>query len=155
KESPFELIDGERISLRLTTFGEAILCNNWYSALHDDDPEGKIGQAYLRTTFVFTDPHDPHLISASRRPELIYLRTERIAAYKQSNPEWEDQPLKLVPDLVSDIVSPNDTCSGINAKVQQYLKDGVPLVWILDGERQTVTAHSANSNVFTTYHADQ
>jgi Uma2 family endonuclease len=47
-----------------------------------------------------------------------------------------------VPTLVAEILSPNDTIENVNEKIDAYLAAGVPLVWILDTHRRTVTVHS-------------
>lgn len=46
-----------------------------------------------------------------------------------------------VPVLAVEIVSPNDTIEDINDKIDEYLKAGVELVWIVDSRRRTVTIH--------------
>jgi Uma2 family endonuclease len=46
-----------------------------------------------------------------------------------------------VPTLVVEILSPHDTMDDINEKIDVYLAAKVPLVWIIDPHRQTVTVH--------------
>jgi Uma2 family endonuclease len=46
-----------------------------------------------------------------------------------------------VPILAVEILSPNDTLDEINDKIDEYLAVGVPLVWIIDPRRRTVTIH--------------
>lgn len=46
-----------------------------------------------------------------------------------------------VPVLAVEILSPNDRQDEINEKIDEYLAAGVPLVWILDARRRTVTIH--------------
>jgi Uma2 family endonuclease len=46
-----------------------------------------------------------------------------------------------VPTLVVEILSPNDTEEEINEKIDEYLRAGVPLVWIVDTHFQTVKVH--------------
>jgi Uma2 family endonuclease len=45
------------------------------------------------------------------------------------------------PVLAVEILSPNDTIEEINEKIDAYLAAGVPLVWIIDPYRRTVTSH--------------
>jgi Uma2 family endonuclease len=44
-----------------------------------------------------------------------------------------------VPQLVVEVLSPNDTLDEINEKIDTYLTAGVPLVWIVEPRRRTVT----------------
>ena len=53
----------------------------------------------------------------------------------------------LVPDLVVEVLSPHDSLSDVAAKVAEYLSCGVPIVWIADPERATVTSHRSTSDV--------
>jgi Uma2 family endonuclease len=47
-----------------------------------------------------------------------------------------------VPILAVEILSPNDTVEEINEKIDAYLAANVPLVWVADPYRRTVTVHS-------------
>lgn len=46
-----------------------------------------------------------------------------------------------VPVLAVEILSPNNTVEEIEEKIDQYMEAGVPLVWILNTRRHTVTIH--------------
>lgn len=49
--------------------------------------------------------------------------------------------LLTIPDLVVEIRSKNDTLAEILAKVADYLRAGVRVVWVADPEARTVAAH--------------
>jgi Uma2 family endonuclease len=49
--------------------------------------------------------------------------------------------LSGVPTLCVEILSPNDTFEQIDEKITEYLSAGVPLVWVADPYRRTVTVH--------------
>jgi Uma2 family endonuclease len=51
------------------------------------------------------------------------------------------------PDLAVEVVSPNDSESEIQTKVQEYQIAGVPLMWVVYPETQTVTVYRLNSEV--------
>jgi Uma2 family endonuclease len=46
-----------------------------------------------------------------------------------------------IPTLAVEILSPSDTIEEVNEKIDAFLNSGVPLVWILDPHRRTVTVH--------------
>lgn len=45
------------------------------------------------------------------------------------------------PVLAVEILSPNDTVEEIHEKIDEYLTAGVPLIWIIDPRRRTVTIY--------------
>ena len=46
-----------------------------------------------------------------------------------------------VPRLAVEIMSPSDRVGDVDAKVREYLTDGVPLVWVANPVMQTLTVH--------------
>jgi Uma2 family endonuclease len=55
--------------------------------------------------------------------------------------------LELAPDLAAEVLSPSDSASEMNAKVEEYLRVGVRLVWDLDPETRTITVHDTDGTV--------
>src|SRR5262249_270424 len=53
----------------------------------------------------------------------------------------------VVPDLVVEVVSPNDLADEVNAKLIEWLDAGAQLVWIVYPLQQTVHAHWADGTV--------
>jgi Uma2 family endonuclease len=155
KEGPFELIDGQRIILSPQNFGHSSIANFLLRRFQFFDPDNKFGEAFVETPFVMPSQDNPNWVKGSRVPDVMFVRAERIQAYKTANPDWFDQPLKMLPDLVVEIVSPTDSYSEITTKVEKYLEDGVPLIWVIDRKQRTVAVRAANSNQTTTYYADQ
>lgn len=49
-----------------------------------------------------------------------------------------------VPAVVVEVLSPSDRWTNTRVRVQQYLAHGVPLVWVVDPIRQTVTVFRPN-----------
>jgi len=46
-----------------------------------------------------------------------------------------------VPKLVAEVLSPSDKMARMNRRISQFLKRGVPLVWLVDPETRTVTVY--------------
>ncbi|OWK43687.1 hypothetical protein FRUB_03286 [Fimbriiglobus ruber] len=55
--------------------------------------------------------------------------------------ESKEGYLETIPEIVVEIRSKNDTQPEIASKVTEYLDAGTLVVWILDPDEQTVTAH--------------
>ena len=78
-------------------------------------------------------PDDPKKV---RIPDVSFTRKERLT---------KDQVAKghgrVTPDLVVEVISPNDTATCLNDKINDFLSVGVPLIWIVCPETQTVQVH--------------
>jgi len=70
-----------------------------------------------------------------RGADILYISHERLA-HAQT-----DGYLDIAPDLVIEVVSPNDRWSEINEKIGEYLGCGVRAVWIIDPRTQRVTCY--------------
>jgi Uma2 family endonuclease len=46
-----------------------------------------------------------------------------------------------IPHLLVEVLSPSDRWSAVNRRISQYLKRGVPLVWLVDPEARNVTVY--------------
>lgn len=54
---------------------------------------------------------------------------------------------KLAPDLAVEIVSPNDSLTMVEDKVQVYLSNGTQLVWVINPKLRRVTVHRADGTI--------
>lgn len=61
-----------------------------------------------------------------RVTDIAFVRTERIPPQAQQAGFWP-----LAPDLVIEIISPSETASSIQEKVQDFLTAGTRLVWLV------------------------
>src|SRR5215208_6406236 len=50
---------------------------------------------------------------------------------------------RLAPDLVVEVLSPSDRASEVVAKLEMYQEAGVPLIWLVDPDNETVTIIAA------------
>ena len=82
-----------------------------------------------------------------RAPDVAYVAEARLAQARV--PGYPD----LVPDLVVEVVSPNDTASEVQAKVDDWLAAGVHVVWVLYPKTRSAMVYQADS-VVRLLHAD-
>jgi Uma2 family endonuclease len=68
----------------------------------------------------------PHAPKRVRYPDLSFLRRGRLP-----NDEVPDSNLRIPPDLAVEVVSPNDLAEDVETRVTDYVRVGVPLVWVL------------------------
>jgi Uma2 family endonuclease len=53
--------------------------------------------------------------------------------------------LETIPDLVVEVLSPNDSLKHVGEKIGEFLECGVPLVWLVDPAERTVTSYRSLS----------
>ena len=90
---------------------------------------------------VFVDGTGFELVSLRhtvRVPDASVVRNERLPA-AGIGPGL----LKLAPDLVIEVLSPSETASDLQEKLDDYAAAGTPLVWVVDPMRWTVSVVAA------------
>lgn len=77
---------------------------------------------------IFQD--DPNRV---RFPDVSFTRRDRL-------PDGEPARghSRVVPDLVVEVVSPNDNASDLRIKIRDFLDAGVPLVWVVNPDTRDV-----------------
>jgi Uma2 family endonuclease len=89
-----------------------------------------LGRIYVAETG-YVLARNPDIV---RAPDVSFVRADRLP------PEQEREGfLELAPDLVVEVVSPNDRMRDVADKVLEYLDAGVRLVWVVEPRRRTVT----------------
>ncbi len=147
QEGPFELINGERKRKMPNVFGHSEMILLLLRLLDAFTLMHGLGNVYPETTFILPEFADlVDWVKGSRIPDLMFFAANRIANYKTENPNHRTRPLALVPDLVIEVVSPNDQYSEIDEKVDLYLADGVRLVWVIDPQRRKVSVHTSDND---------
>jgi Uma2 family endonuclease len=77
-----------------------------------------------------------------RVPDASFVRTDRLP------PDGLGPGLvKLAPDIAVEVLSPSETASELEEKLDDYLVSGTPLIWVVDPIRRTVMIVSADAPV--------
>jgi Uma2 family endonuclease len=82
----------------------------------------------------------PWLTKHGRRPDVVFYRTDRLAAPG-------DEPLTVAPSIVVEVISPTDRYTDVEQKIAEYAKAGVDLIWIVDYGSRTIRVHRADAGV--------
>jgi len=99
--------------------------------LADHTETNGLGQIYVGDTG-FTLARGPDIV---RAPDIAFICRERIP-----NPEPVGFP-DTAPDLVVEVLSPNDRPGEVLAKIADWLSAGTRLVWVIDPERRLARAY--------------
>jgi Uma2 family endonuclease len=84
-------------------------------------------------------PHDPGLV---RRPDVSFVRYGRFP-----NGVLPKGWSKIRPDLVVEIISPNETVYELEEKLEDYQKVGVPLIWVINPKSRTAKVYRGDGSV--------
>jgi Uma2 family endonuclease len=71
-----------------------------------------------------------------RSPDVTFVSTAKLPGGE--SPETFGQ---VIPDLAVEVLSPSDSMTQVGRKIGEYFENGVPLVWLVDPRRQTVTIY--------------
>lgn len=73
-----------------------------------------------------------------RAPDVSFMSRERVPSDGPPEGYWE-----LAPDLAVEVVSPNDTATEIQSKVQMWLDSGVRLVWVVYPDTRSIMTYKS------------
>jgi len=73
--------------------------------------------------------------SAALSPDAAWVSREKIHRLTK---EERRKFLRLVPDFVAEVMSPSDRLPIAQAKMEEWIANGVALGWFIDGDAQTV-----------------
>jgi Uma2 family endonuclease len=69
----------------------------------------------------------------------MFVLKDTLTAYRKRIPDAEEKPFIFVPEIVVEVISPNDKYSEVTRKVSRYQTDGVRLIWVIDAQRKVVS----------------
>ena len=127
----FELVRGEVIELPGPTKAHGVVCSNVTFLLMVSVRQRSHGYITSNDSGVILE-HDPDTV---RGPDVAYY--EDATTFAELHPKYGEVP----PRLAVEVLSPNDRASKVLRKINDYLRCGVGLVWVIDPEFRTVTVH--------------
>jgi Uma2 family endonuclease len=83
---------------------------------------------------------------AKRMPDAAWLQRERYLALTQSE---RDGIVPLAPDFVVELRSPTDDLSTLRNKMNEYVRAGVRLAWLIDPQTETVRIYRDDGSTET------
>jgi Uma2 family endonuclease len=83
-----------------------------------------------------------------RKPDVSFIRRDRMPANER--PKGHNP---IVPDLVVEVVLLHDLFSEVEVKVEEYLRAGVSLVWVVSPETRTVNVYRLEEPTSSRLHA--
>ena len=127
-----ELVHGEIVHMSPAGGRHGKLANWIATLLTNHVKPQKLGTIYAAETGFYTQ-RNPDTV---RAPDTMYVSNERVAQI--------GDPVKyldVAPNLAVEVLSPDDTWTEIETKVEEYVHAGVQLIWIVDPDRRIVAIY--------------
>lgn len=141
---PYELIEGRIIHMSPVKPVHGWHEINFATILNNFVKKHQLGQVQGGEVGLYVR-RNPDTVRAA---DVLFISTERLA---QATP---DDFLDVPPELVVEVVSPNDTWTEIRKKVKEYLGAGVNVVVVIEPDERTLTVFRSLTNVLELTVAD-
>jgi Uma2 family endonuclease len=128
----YELIDGELREMAPTVNWHGEVETNLTTLLHTHIRAHSLGRVSCGEV-LFIVRRNPDRVRAA---DIAFIRQDRVPPL-----EARQHILEVIPDLVVEILSKSDTIEEISDKIDDWLKAGVQMLWIVDPFRRTMTIY--------------
>jgi Uma2 family endonuclease len=135
----FELVDGELQELNVS-FLSSFMAGRLFLQLALYVESNKLGWVSPEGTSFRCFPDDPDRV---RRADTAFHVLGRLTEAQVTT----EGHCTVVPDLVVEVVSPNDLADEVNQKRVEWLAAGAKLVWVIHPVQQTIHAYRADGTV--------
>lgn len=135
---PAELIAGRIMPRHFKTVQNGICAGNFAESLGRHTRRIKQGRIHIGGIGIYTHRH-PDIIRAA---DVAYISNERFAQQKRKGGY-----LDIAPELVVEVLSPDDCWQEVMHKMREYFGVGVQLVWVADPDEQVVYVYRSPTDV--------
>ncbi len=132
-----ELVKGEIVKMSPTGFWHGVIEGKFYRALEFFVEENKLGLVMVGEVGLYTR-RNPDSV---RGADVVFISNERLAQVTSAS------FLDVAPELIVEIMSPDDRWSEVRKKLNEYFSIGVNLVWVADPSDKTVSAYRSLTEV--------
>jgi Uma2 family endonuclease len=139
-EPLFEIIDGQRVELPPMSILASRVTSNLHGHLAHHLFGNPVGEALMETLF-----HLPLPVDRNRRPDVAFVSAQTIAnapAQQGSENAWA-----VLPELMVEVISPNDIAEEIMERSTEYFAAGTKLVWVVYPTQQLVYVYESPRQV--------
>jgi Uma2 family endonuclease len=134
----FELVDGQLVEQHVSVLS-CLVADRLFALLAVYCEAHRLGWVLPQDSGFQYDPTAPKKV---RKPDDAFIRRDRLPESELAKGFCD-----IVPDLASEVVSPNDTFDEVDRKVEEYLRLGVHLVWIVSLETRQIYIHRRDGSV--------
>ena len=132
-----ELVEGKLVQIAPTGNEHGTYEGNFFYHISTFVRQHDLGKVQVGEVGIYTH-RDPDTV---RGADVLFISHERYAQQKSTG------FLHVAPDLVVEIISPNDRWSEVIEKLREYFGIGVRLVWVADPRSRSVFAYRTLTDV--------
>ena len=126
-----ELVDGELVEVGMGSKSSWI-AGYLARVMGNFVEDAGVGTVFPQESGIQIWPNRPALV---RKPDLVFVRRGRMSG------GLPDGWLRITPDLVVEVVSPNDYAANLEEKLREFREAGIQLVWV-------IYPHTANARIY-------
>lgn len=131
----YEVIDGQRVRTPAMGVYAVWIASELYRQLGNHVSANQLGRAVAEALF-----HLPAPVNRDRRPDVAFVSYDRWP--KTRSVPRTDNAWDVVPNLMTEVVSPSDCAEELDDKILEYFRAGVELVWVVYPAQSKIHVHS-------------
>ncbi len=132
----YKLIDGRLVERNMGAWSVHV-ASRLLALIARFDPDQKLGWLLMGDASYQCFPN-----GRVRKPDLSLIRLGRLP--DERVPAWH---ITLAPDLAVEVISPNVIDYETDRKLEDYLKAGTRLVWVINPEVRTILIYHVNGSI--------
>lgn len=129
----YELIDGQLVE-RNMSFWSSYVAGETHGLLRDFCRDRHSGWLLPEGATYQCFPDQPAKV---RKADVSFIKLERASLAEAT----DEGHITIAPDLAVEVLSPNDLAYEVDQKVEDYLRAGVTIVWVVYPKTRTVVVH--------------
>ncbi len=138
----YELVDNKVLAVPRMCFYSSAVANNLNMHAICFVKENPCGTTYMNAIFRLPLREDPN---RNRKPDMAYVSFERWPEDRTT--PYRGNAFDVVPELMVEVVSPNDEMDDILGRTSEYLRAGAKLVWVFIPILQQVYSYTSLTSV--------
>lgn len=138
-EPLYEIVDGQPVEVPPMSIYATWLASRLHGLLWPYTDAQELGTTVTEALFILDAQRD-----LRRRPDVAFVSSARWPL-QQTLPATGDW--NVVPELAVEVLSPNDMIKDVLAKVREYFRYGVQVVWVISPEEQQVYVYTSPTQV--------
>jgi Uma2 family endonuclease len=134
----YELVDGQLVERDMGTKSNWI-AGKLFRLIADYAESNGLGWGLPTDNSYQCFPGRPNQV---RKPDVSFIRLGRLP-----NEELPDGHCRITPDLVAEVISPNDFYSDVMRRIFDFMEAGVPLIWVIDPDSRSAIVYRSDGRV--------
>jgi len=131
----YEILDGVRVEIPPMSAEATVIAFELARHMANFGIAGNFGRAITEGLF-----HLPLPMDRNRRPDVAFVSFSRWPQTKRipSSNAWD-----VLPDIVAEVISPNDLAEEVLDKLLEYFRSGIRLAWVIYPKQQLVYVYES------------